>query len=280
MSNLVEIKKHLANPAALGQFKLALPAHITPEKFQRVAMTALLNNPDIADCTPGSVMNALMKCAQDGLLPDGREAALVKYSGNAQYMPMVYGLIKRMRNSGEVKAVNAYIVYEQDIFDYEIVNGVESIRHKPAITGNRGEMLLTYAVIMLSDGTPHIEVMMKADVDRARNAGKAANGPAWKNWYEEMAKKTVIHRAAKRVPTSSDAAEFLNSDMRMTLNGGYDDEQDAPAPQNTLVNSINEAIDLEPMKVPEPPVVHPEPAVVYGPPVQDDIFPGDIPSKL
>ena len=122
MSNLVEIKKQITSPQMLSQFKLALPAHITPEKFQRVAMTALLHNPDLKDCSVPSVMTSLLKCAQDGLLPDNREAALVKFAGNAQYMPMVYGLIKRMRNSGSVTNVNAYCVYAND----SVLNGFNS----------------------------------------------------------------------------------------------------------------------------------------------------------
>ncbi len=247
MSNLVEIKKQLASPVMLNQFKMALPSHITPEKFQRTALTALLHNDDINDCTVQSVMTSLLKCAQDGLMPDNREAAIVKYGSTAQYMPMVYGLIKRMRNSGEVASVNAYIVYENDLFEYEIINGVENIRHKPTITGDRGAMLLAYAVVGFKDGSsPHVEVMTHEEIEKARKVSKTQKGagPAgiWASWYEEMAKKTVLHRAAKRVPTSSDVTEFLREDMRMTLNGGFEDQS---APKTTLVDSINEAIDID-----------------------------------
>lgn len=275
MSNLVILKKELSTPQALRQFRMALPKNIDPERFQRIALTAVLNNEDIANCTPKSVFNALMRCAQDGLLPDNREASLVKYGQVAQYMPMVYGLIKRMRNSGDVTNVNAYCVYANDIFEYEIVNGVESIRHKPTITGNRGEFLLAYAVVGIKDANPHIEVMVKEDIERARNAGKVANGPAWKNWYEEMAKKTVIHRAAKRVPTSSENMEFLQNDMKMTLNGGFDEpEEGATGP--SLVDSINDAIEVVPTTVDNQP---PEPPQDNVPPISD-MFPGDLPSKL
>jgi recombination protein RecT len=242
MSNLVEIRKQLIEPKALAQFRMALPAHIPPERFQRAALTALTNSPDIGQCTKESVFNALMKCAQDGLIPDNREAAIVKYGQVATYMPMVYGLIKRMRNSGEVKSVNAYIVYANDVFDYEIINGVQNFRHKPCLEAERGEMILTYAVITLADGTPHVEVMMRADIEKARNAGKASQGPAWKNWYEEMAKKTVIHRAAKRVPTSSDVEKLLARDTHVMLNGS-DDEDGDKSPK--LIDAINAGIELE-----------------------------------
>lgn len=255
MSNLTEIKKHLVSHEMASQFKMALPKAITAEKFQRVALTALLHNPDIQHCSTSSVMKSLLLCAQDGLLPDGREAALVKFNPKggqsvAQYMPMVYGLIKRMRNSGSVTNVNAYCVYENDIFDYQIKNGVESISHRPCITGPRGDFLLAYAVVGLEDSNPHIEVMVKEEIEKARRSSpnqRNSEKPTgiWEKWYDEMAKKTVLHRASKRVPTSAEALNFLDNDMRVTLNGGFDEPE--PEPQKTLVNSINDAIDLEPL---------------------------------
>jgi recombination protein RecT len=243
MSNLVVIKQAIADPRAAAQLKMALPEHIPVERFQRVALTALMNNPDIADCSKESVMNSLMKCAQDGLVPDNREAALVKFKNTAQYMPMVYGLIKRMRNSGEVQTVNAYIVYENDEFDYVIEDGIEKFMHRPRIKGDRGAMVLAYCVVLLKDGGKHIEVMSKADIDRARAASRAPNSPAWANWYEEMAKKTVIHRAAKRCPTSSEIEQMLQRDMRVILKGD-DTEEEAPQPKS-LVGGLNAAIEAE-----------------------------------
>lgn len=260
MSNLTLIKDKLYHPSAIAQLKLALPAHITPERFQRVAWTAIANSTDIKDCEPNSVINALTKCAQDGLMPDNREAAIVKYGSSATYLPMVYGLIKRMRNSGDVKSVNAHIVYRNDEFDYYIEDGVQHFKHRPNLLGDRGEAILAYCVVTLDDGMPHVEVMTKTEIEKARNAGKAANGPAWKNWWDEMAKKTVIHRAAKRVPTSADVEKLLHNDMHVTLNGTNDDEK--PKTEN-LIDSINEAIQIEAN------------ATETG----EDVFPGDLPLK-
>lgn len=240
-NNLAIIKEKLSSPGALAQFKLALPEHITPEKFQRVAMTAILNDSDLMSCDTNSIFSSLMKCAQDGLMPDKREAVILKYGSTATYLPMVYGLIKRMRNSGEVKAVNAYLVFEKDKFEYEIVDGVQHFNHKPYLGDDRGNMVLAYCVVKLADAEPHIEVMMRSEIEKARNAGKAANGPAWKNWYEEMAKKTVIHRAAKRVPTSAEVDSLLRNDMKVMLNG---DSEEKPKTQS-LIDSINDAIEVE-----------------------------------
>lgn len=86
----------------------ALPAHIGPEKFQRTVMTAVAQNPDLLRADRQSLILACYKAAQDALLPDGREAALVTFNTRqkvdgqwqtvkqVQYMPMVYGLRKKI----------------------------------------------------------------------------------------------------------------------------------------------------------------------------------------
>ena len=243
MSNLIEIKRQLSDPKALVQFKAALPSNISPDRFARVAMTAINNAPDIANCSKESVFTSLLKCAQDGLLPDNREAALVKYGNVAQYMPMVYGLIKRMRNSGEISTVNAYCVYEHDEFSYEIINGEELIKHVPKIRGDRGVFILVYCVVSLKDGGRHVEVMLKSEVDKTRAASRSGNSESspWAKWYDEMAKKAVIHRAAKRVPTSSDIEDLMQRDVKVTLNGSDEDIKQEPS----LIDNLNAVIDAE-----------------------------------
>src|SRR5712671_3442422 len=92
----------------LGQFAAVLPKHITAERFGRVVLTAIQNNPELLDCDRRSMWNAAMRAANDGLLPDGRLGAIVIYkvSGikRAQWLPMIAGLRQKVRNSGEIES--------------------------------------------------------------------------------------------------------------------------------------------------------------------------------
>ena len=94
------LAKRVAGDAFRKQVSLALPGDVTSDRFVRVAVTALIANPDIAQCNPESIFSSLLKCAQDGLLPDGREAALAPFNNkktgekDASYMPMVAGFRK------------------------------------------------------------------------------------------------------------------------------------------------------------------------------------------
>src|SRR4051812_44409364 len=85
--------------AMTPEFANALPSHIKPEKFQRVVMTVVQLQPDLLSGDRRSLFAACIKCAADGLIPDGREAALVKFGSAIQYMPMFTGIQKRVRNS-------------------------------------------------------------------------------------------------------------------------------------------------------------------------------------
>lgn len=211
-----------------SQFKAALPAHISVEKFKRTALTAMQQTPDLYNCDQGSVFQSLVQCASDGLLPNGKEAALVIHNcktkdgwiKKAQYFPMVAGVRKMLFNSSEIVNVEAHVVHENDDFRYQLGDNPH-IHHSPAI-GNRGEMILAYCIITLKSGGVIREIMQREEILQAKECSKSKDkegrptGP-WKEWESEMWRKTVIHRASKAAPKSSDLEKFLEQDMARIL---------------------------------------------------------------
>ena len=87
-------------------------------KIARAALTALQTNPDIlkGNVNRPSVYTAIIRSAQDGLLPDGREAAFVRFGADVVYQPMIGGFRKRAAEHGF--SLVAYVVYSEDDFDY------------------------------------------------------------------------------------------------------------------------------------------------------------------
>lgn len=198
---LVEVRQALTQMESA--FRFALPAHIPSAKFVRTAQTAIQLNPTILDCDRRSIYASCMKAAQDGLVLDGREAALVKFKDQCQYMPMVAGILKKARNSGEISTISAHVVYEQDHFTY-VLGDDERIEHKPHLGGNRGKPILVYSIAKLRDGGIMREIMTVEDVNKIRAMSRSGQNGPWASWWEEMAKKTVIRRLSKRLPSSSD----------------------------------------------------------------------------
>lgn len=197
------------------EFKAALPPQIPVEKFIRTTLTAVQMQPDLLGADRRSLLGSCMKAAQDGLLTDGREAALVIFNSKegkkVQYMPMVGGILKKIRNSGELASISANVVYDQDQFEYELGDD-ERITHKPFLGQDRGNPIAVYAVAKTKDGAIYREVMSVSDVEKVRAASRAGKFGPWVDWWDEMAKKTVIRRMAKRLPSSADVDQVFESD--------------------------------------------------------------------
>jgi recombination protein RecT len=206
--------------------ELALPSNVSIDAFRNAAIVAVQDNPEILRCDAASVMKSIRTIAAAGLVPDGREAAIVPFSGKAQAMPMVFGLIKMARRSGDVRDIRAHIVYQRELdegrFDY-VVGDEERLVHQPVLFGDKGDPVAAYAIGKLKDGTIVREFMDAAQIDKIRRSSPQQrkhdkpNG-IWQQWSEEMWKKTVIRRLCKRLDLSAE-------DLRRLMV-----EEDAPEP--------------------------------------------------
>jgi recombination protein RecT len=194
-----------------GEIAAALPPHIPPERFMRVVVTAVNADPALLDADRKSLFEASMRSAQDGLLPDKREGALVIFKNRVQWMPMIAGILKKVRNSGELVSIGAHVVYENDRFAY-VLGDEERIEHEPKMDGPRGKARAVYAIAKTKDGGIYREVMSLEEVEKVRKVSRAANNGPWVEWWEEMARKTVLRRLAKRLPMSSDMDDLMRRD--------------------------------------------------------------------
>ena len=200
-----------------GEFKNALPEHIKSEKFTRNVVTVLNSTPELLEdnVDKKSLYGSVMKAAQHGLIVDGREAALVSFMNKktgtrmVNYIPMVGGLMKLVRNSGEVSVISTHVVKENDVFDYELGDN-ERMVHKPALT-NRGKTIGAYSIVTLKDGEKSREWMDVEQINAIRDRKGYVN-PVWNTDYDEMCRKTVFRRHAKRLPVSSDIDDVMEHD--------------------------------------------------------------------
>lgn len=238
-----------------SKFKMALPAHIPADKFVRTAINAVQMNPELLKADRRSLYMACQQSAADGLVLDNREAALVMFGNKCQYMPMIGGVLKKMRQSKEVSTIAAECVYENDEWDYRIVNGVPQLNHAPCFSGDRGKVKLVYAVAVLSDGGIMSEVMTMEDINKVMGASRSKNGP-WKTWFDQMAKKSALRRLAKRLPQSSDIEVVYRDDNMYSFN----DEPAAAEPERDVTPAPTNA----------------ESVILSDDPEEDDALEGDI----
>lgn len=195
-----------------SQFQAVLPANVTPEKFIRVAMTAIQTLPMLLDKNRQSFFAECLKCAQDGLLADGREAALVPFKDRVKYIPMVAGICKRIRNSGGVSTIDSQVVYSLDKYESWTDETGVHFKHTKAV-GDRGKPVLTYAYAITKEKDVYFEEMSEAEMDEIKKMSSASNSP-WKGpFQDEMRRKSAIRRLAKyRLPSSADVADLVERD--------------------------------------------------------------------
>lgn len=191
----------------------------TGQSFDRLKSTfsiAVQQNPDILKCTPESLRREISKCAVDGLVPDSKEAVLLPYYDSkakefiANYQPMVYGIIKRMKELGGVFQIICNLVYEKDQFSVNEADPDSLFHQAPPFTTERGTVVGGYVIFRDEHKRlMHFEKMSRDEFDRVRAASKAPDSPAWKHWFEEMCKKAVLRRGAKYISINNDKIRAL-----------------------------------------------------------------------
>lgn len=199
-----------------------LPGHVSRARFINSAIAAVKQMPDLLNCTMRSLMAAITKSAQDGLLPDGREGVIQPYNEKkkdgsyekvAQWNPMAYGLRKRARELDNI-IIDAQVVHEGDHFVWHQGDDPR-IEHRPATLGQkRGAMIGAYAIFKREDGTIlHREIMDAEQIGAVRAQVRSPEKSLmWTKFIGEAWRKTVVRRGIKSVPCSEKLETIVHRD--------------------------------------------------------------------
>lgn len=200
-----------------GQIEAALPSVITGERFARMVLTAMSNTPQLASCTPKSFLGAMMQAAQLGLEPNTPlgEAYLIPFRNHGtlecQFQVGYKGMISLAHRSGLY--VQAHEVHENDEFDVEY--GLDpKLVHKPVFK-DRGNVVAYYGMWKDKDGNFGFEVMSREDIEAHARKYSQSYGKGfspWKTNFDEMAKKTVIKKALKYAPLTTEFIRGVTAD--------------------------------------------------------------------
>lgn len=193
-----------------SQISAALPSHVPYERFERTVMMAVQKEPKLLECDQKSLFMECQKAAADGLLPDGREGVIV-YRWNSRagknmavWQPMVGGLMKLARNSGEIASLSSQVVFKGEAFRI-VLGDEERIEHERSMElPDRPEIVGAYAVAVLKNGEKVREFMSWAQLEKVRAVNTQWSKGPWASWADEMSRKSVMRRLIKRLPLSTD----------------------------------------------------------------------------
>jgi recombination protein RecT len=206
-----------------GHLRSLLPQAMTVDKFQAIVVAAVADNMDLLDCDRGSLLKACLNAAELGLSLNKNmgEADILKvWDGRmkknvAQFRPRYKGLMKLALQAGEVLKIESRLVYAKDVFEVE--QGIDPrIIHKHGLS-DRGEKIGAYCVWKLKNGESQFEIMSKEEIlaIRDRSSSKTKDGTIvgpWKTDEAEMWRKTVVRRASKYMPLSTEAQRAVMVD--------------------------------------------------------------------
>jgi len=208
------------------------------------ALQKLKESKALRECRPDTIYDAIINVASIGLSlnPATSHAYLVPRNGKACLDISYRGLTEIATKSGAVVYAKAVLVHERDDFQFEGVHQMPHHKFDP-FSEERGQIIGGYCVAKLPDGSFLIDTMTIREIYKVRDTSKAKNGP-WKDWPEEMMKKTLIKRASKTWPHNSMmqmASSIINE------HEGIDtDIRDTPEDGEQVITSLQEK-ELEDM---------------------------------
>ncbi|MCS6948145.1 MAG: recombinase RecT, partial [Steroidobacteraceae bacterium] len=200
-------------------FAEMLPADVPIQRFIKIALNAIWQDPELLKCSKRSLIRAFLMASRAGLLPDGREGVILAFRErrrdgeefNAQFIPMVAGLVQLAYRAG-VKTIITDVVREND--EWELERGdYPRIVHRPKIDpAEGGRMIWAYAIAVMPDDTRHHAWVSGAYIEKVRQSSRAPDGRLWTVWQEQAWKKTAIRQLFKSLPLArGEPAERLQA---------------------------------------------------------------------
>ena len=262
--NVAKLRETLDSEAMRKQLAMALPKHLTPERFIRVALTAVQKTPQLQQCSQRSLIGAIVEASQLGLEVDG-------VLGNAYLVPRrnkktsqweaglqigYKGLVRLAWQSGFVESIHADVVYSTDKFVYE--SGLDrKLVHVPNwAADNRGDIVAAYAVVRLKDGGYQFAVLSEKELQKHRAMSDARDRGPWVTHGEWMRKKTAIRQVMKLCPTSTEMTQAIALDEQPEYVELSDNVMDiTPATEPNDLDELAETlgnVTTEPDMQPEP----------------------------
>lgn len=191
------------------------------------AYYALKNAPGgnlLEKCTPDSIYNALLDMVTQALSPAKTQCYFVPYGTTVKLTRSYFGTMKVVKQLPEVKDIYAEVIYKGDDFKIKNENGRKVfVSHETDWTNADNEIIGAYCIIEKLDGEKVLTVMTKKEIDKSWSKAKTKN--VQNDFPQEMAKRTVINRAAKQFFNTSDDNDLFIDAVNRTTENEYDNER-------------------------------------------------------
>ena len=229
------------------------------------------NRPALEVCTKESIANTLLDMVTQGLSPAKTQCYFIVYGDKLQMNRSYFGTQAVLKRLSNVKDIWANVIYAGDEFDYAIVDGREKfVKHDTKLENRDNEIVGAYAVVKTTEDEEVLTIMTIKEIKESWGQSKTSQA-VHKKFPQEMAKRTVINRAAKSYINTSDDSDLLVDAINRTTENEYqnDDKPLKDVTQKIQENAnqemldfedVNESVELEAEIIEEPKPQHKKPS--------------------
>lgn len=209
---------------------LALPKDYNPQNALKAAWFKLQqtkdrsNRPALQVCTRASIANALLDMVTQGLSPAKTQCYFIVYGNEVQLQRSYFGTIAAVKRLSSVKDIDAQVVHQGDEFAIgaDELGRIKVTKFVPKFENLDKPIKGAFAFIELADGRVDYTVMTQKQIQTSWGQSRQHN--VQQKFADEMAKRTVINRAAKMYINTSDDSDLLTGSINTVTANEYEDE--------------------------------------------------------
>lgn len=209
---------------------LALPKDYNPQNALKAAWFKLQqtkdrsNRPALQVCTRASIANALLDMVTQGLSPAKTQCYFIVYGNEITLQRSYFGTIAAVKRLSSVKDIDAQVVHQGDEFAIgaDELGRIKVTKFVPKFENLDKPIKGAFAFIELADGRVDYTVMTQKQIQTSWGQSRQHN--VQQKFGDEMAKRTIINRAAKMYINTSDDSDLLTGSINTVTANEYEDE--------------------------------------------------------
>ena len=202
------------------------------------------HRPALEVCSHDSIVKSLLDMTLQGLSPAKDQCYFIVYGKELQMQRSYFGTVAAVKRLDGVKKVRAEVVHEDDAFAIGANEDMELIVKQfiPKFENQDKPIIGAFAMIKTDEGTD-FTVMTKKEINQSWAQTRQKNNKVQQNFSQEMAKRTVLNRAAKMFINTSDDSDLLTGAINDTTSNEYDDERRDVTPVEDEKESTDELLE-------------------------------------
>ena len=224
--------------AMMSKKEINFPKNYSPENALKAFWLKLQTvkdrnkQPALKVCTNTSIINSMLYMVVMGLTPAKDQGYQIVYGNELSFQPSYFGWLAVFKRILGTNEIDAQVVYKDDVFEYEIVDGRKHVtKHVQKFDNIKNENIIgAYATIIYPDGKKKSEIMTISEIEEAwkqsknfpfDQEGNLKPDSTHARFKQEMCKKTVLIRATKvDIKTSADS-DIMAEAVQKTIEAEY-----------------------------------------------------------